>query len=405
MESNFSSADVYEFIKLIVEMGDVHYVDTNHCIFRKDDSTPVGVKIGHGKDSNKMICLFKEGCKPTPGSIYLNPFDESLGRHPERDWFFNVTSIVPGCMALYTMKSIVELINSKKKDAKFKTAQIISQFVDKVDDKFERELSKIRPLDVGMIFYDNSKHIAQLLVDFWDNDFEEKILGKIRKNSFNTMKEMLSVIYASENPYEYMHKGSLVACPKIDAMTHVLAEVLTKMTPVVEKLTDLKLHADELTAHVNQLPAYHKAMQWLATSSTTSATSTSETDAKLGNPTGVPWNVEAPGNSNPLGNVVAPGSTAGSGEKPFLSNVGPVGVTKNPSFGGGAVRNPNFGVGGVSASIFGGGGMGVPVTPVTPGLGRVAPVVPTMTPVDMSGMAAAAYNNLSFGSGFGGGFI
>ena len=63
METSFSQNDVYEFLKTLVELGEVHYVDTNNCVFRTDDRTPVGVKIGHGKDSNKMICLYKEGCK------------------------------------------------------------------------------------------------------------------------------------------------------------------------------------------------------------------------------------------------------------------------------------------------------------------------------------------------------
>lgn len=403
MESNFSSADVYEFLKLLVELGEVHYIDSNHCVFRTADRTPVGVKIGHGKDSNKMICLYKEGCKPTPGSIYLNPFDESLGKHPERDWFTNTLSILPGCLAVFTMKTIAETITSKEKDTKFKTAQIISKFVDKVDEKFLNELQKIRPLDAGMIFYDNSKHVAQLLVDFWDDEFEDKMSSKIRKSSLRTMKEMLSLIYDSDNPHEYMHKGELVACPKIDAMSHVLIEVLTKMAPVVEKLTKFDLHTKELNGHLQHLAAYHKAMQWLATSSTTSAMSTSEIDSKIGDHSGVPWNVSAPKATSSLGNVVVP-VAVGTPDKSFIANAVPVGVTVNPNFGGGVTKNPNFGAGAISNAIFGGSGVTSPAT-YLPGIGNVSPVIPQVTAADMSSMTTAAYNSMSFGSGFGGGFI
>lgn len=412
MEASFSNMDVYNFLKTLVEIGGVHYIDKDHCVFRSADNTPVGVKIGSGKDCNKQIALFKEGCKPPPNAIYLNPFDELLGAHPERDWFMNTISVMPGCLLLHTMKTMVDLINHKTKDTKFKTAQVLSKFVDRVDEKFAQELQKVNPLSPGVIFYDKQKHVAQLQCDFWNEDLVEKynkdhpdhpltswfdqMSKKMRKSSIQLIRDMTVEIYGTETPEEITYTATVLACPKFDAVTHVLVEAISRIAKILEKIKKIDLHVDELREHLNHIEAYHKALQWLATSSATSAKSVSETDAKVGAVTSVPWKVQSPVTSSGLpANVVTAGG-AGTG---FLGNVEAVGVTKNPMYGGGVTKNPNFGLGG---SFLGNVGV---FDPGIPGLGRVAPVIPSVQTPDFSKIASDAYNSMGYGTGFGGGFI
>ena len=127
MEVNFGSKDVYDFLKLLIEIGGVHYIDESGCIYRTDDRTPVGVKLGSGKNDKKMIALFRENERPPQNAVYLNPFVELIGKHPELDLFMTITAIVPGCLALHTMIKMAELLRSKKQDAEFKTAVIFSE--------------------------------------------------------------------------------------------------------------------------------------------------------------------------------------------------------------------------------------------------------------------------------------
>ena len=386
-EHSFSQQDVYEFLKLLVETGGVHYVDANHTIFRSSDRTPVGCKIGNGRENRKQIALFKEGSKPPENAVYLNPFDELLGEHPERDWFLNMLAIIPGCLTLYSMKSITETILSKEKDTEFKSAEIIAPFVDKVDKKFLDELQKIRPLDVGLIFYDKQKHTAQLLCDFWEEEFETKMKSKIRKSSLKTMREMIALIYQTETPHEMIFTSTGVPYPKFDAIVHVLSTCLTRMTPTVEKVTDLKLRADELAAHIEHMPAYHKALQWLATSTTSKPSA----EKPAGD---APWNIAPAGSASITG--VAPVAAPGTG---FLDGASPVGVTRNPTYNAGVVTNPTFG--------GGAGGFGFPVAaPVAPGIAGVAPVMPSVPNFDPSSLQAQTYAQLGLGdTSFAGGFI
>ena len=393
-EHSFSQNDVYEFLKLLVEIGGVHYVDANQTIFRTDDRTPVGVRIGNGKDNRKQIALYKEGCRPPENAVYLNPFDELLGEHPDRDWFLNVLSIIPGCLALHSMKAMTEMITNKSKDVDIKSAEVLAPFVDKVDKKFLDELQKIRPLDVGMIFYDKQKHIAQLLCDFWEEEFEDKMKSKIRKSSLKTMREMAAAIYKTETPHEMTYTSMGNPYPRFDAVVHVLSTCLTRMSDVVEKVTDLKLRADELEAHIVNLEAYHKALQWLATSTTSKPTAASK-------PAGdAPWSVTPVGPSSiagasPVG--AAPSVSAAGDSSSFLQNVSVAGVTKNPTFAGGMVTNPTFGMG---AAAF------APVAPpAAPGFGGVSAVVPSAPSFTPSSFTSDAYNALSLSNGFGGGFI
>lgn len=376
MEQNFSANDVYEFLKLLIETGDVHYVDADHCIYRTEDRTPVGVKVGNGKDCNKVIALFKEGTKPPANSVYLNPFVELLGNHPEVNLFLNTISVIPGCIALHTMKTMAEMITSKSKDVKPKQAQAFAKYVDKVDNKFVDEIQKIRPLDVGMIFYDKDKKVAQLLCDLWQDEFADKMKSKIRKSTLTTIREMAEDLFKTKTPEEMMHTATLLACPKFDATVHVMIEALTRMSPIVEKITKMNLHVDELNEHVKHLEAYHKAIQWLATSSASSVKATSEIDSKIDNAaSAVPWNVCAPGTLNNNGGILGNAVPAVVGQ-----------TVRNPTFPGATtIRNPTFGLGALSMNA---------VDPGIPGLGRVAPVVPTVT---------ADFSNISVGGGFGGG--
>lgn len=387
MEVNFGSKDVYDFLKLLIEIGGVHYIDESGCIYRTDDRTPVGVKLGSGKNDKKMIALFRENERPPQNAVYLNPFVELIGKHPELDLFMTITAIVPGCLALHTMIKMAELLRSKKQDAEFKTADLLSKYADKIDDKFINELQKIRPIDAGAIAYDTTKYTAQLQCLFWTDEWLEKMKSKLRKSTIKTVQEMITDIYGTDTPHSIMHQGTLPPCKRFDAVVHVLVETLSRMQKYVEPLTGMELHVDELKTHLERLPAYHKAMQWLATT-TASSDKVNQTGINqiVANKDAPPWGstVSAP--------KFSPVSDTGTG---FLSKASAVGVTKNPTYGGGVTKNPTFGMGAMGG-IFG----AAPVTPSVPGLGGVSPVVPMVSGMDIGNVAANTFNSMNLGAGF-----
>ena len=380
MEKNFGSDDVYAFLKTLVELGGVYFIDNQHCLSHTEDRTPVGVTVGADPKKKRMIALFKEGERPPENSVYLNPFVELIGDHPELDKFNTIIGILPGCLTLKTMMDITELILSDKKDTGFKTSSIISPFVGKVDQKFLAELQKIRPVDAGCIAYDSKKYIAQLQCMLVTDEWVEKNKSKFRKSSIKTIREMAETIYGTPTPHKTVYTGTLPPCKRFDAVIHVLVEYLSMVQKVVEPITGIELHVDELKEHVERLPAYHKAMQWLATT-TSAPQKTSALDKTVASKHAVPWS-----------------STSGA-----LSNAAPIAPPSttviNPTFGGsGVVSNPNFG-----GTRFG-SAIAAPVVPIAPvsSLDNAAPVIPSITQSDF------AAGSPVFGGGFGrpiGGFF
>ena len=363
MEQNFSSDDVYSFLKTLVELGGVYFIDNQHCLSHTEDRTPVGVTVGADPKKKRMIALFKEGERPPENSVYLNPFVELIGDHPELDKFNTIIGILPGCLTLKTMMDITELILSEKKDTEFKTASIIAPFVGKVDQKFLAELQKIRPVDAGCIAYDPKKYIAQLQCMLVTDEWLEKNKSKFRKSSIKTIREMVETIYGTPTPHKTVYTGTLPPCKRFDAVIHVLVEYLDNVQKVVEPITGIELHAAELKEHVNRLPAYHKAMQWLATTTSSPQKTQPVLDKTVASKHAVPWTASSSVLSNAAA-VVPPSSTV-----------------VNPNYrgfgGGGTVANPTFG---------NRGSFGVPVTPVvaTGSIDNAAPVIPTITPTDFA---------------------
>ena len=386
MEKQFSSDNVYEFMKTLVEIGGVYFVDNQHCLCHTEDRSPVGVKIGEGANSRKMICLFKEGERPPENAVYLNPFVELIGSHPELDKFNTIIGVLPGCLTLKTMIDITELILSKKEDTKFKKAASISKFVGKVDEKFLNELQKIRPVDAGCIAYDSKKYVAQLQCYMLTDEWVEDNKSKFRKSSVKTIQEMAAAIYGTETPHSVVYTGTLPPCKRFDATIHVLAKYLEMAAPMVEPFTGIELHVDEIKEHVEQLPAYHKAMQWLATSTSSPQKSTTVLDKMVASKHAVPWNTGVASPAAKVSPVVD--------RKDIFAHAGAVGAVKNPTYGGfgmGSVVNPTFGMGGG----FGNPGFGMN------NLGSVSSVRPVVPQVSFADLANPnPMGSMNFGTSF-----
>lgn len=382
-EHTFSPDDVYEFLKLIVEIGGVHYVDNAHCIRRKSDDTPQGIKLNNGKDGLKLIALYKENMELDSSKVLLNPFTEVLGRFPEKDWFFGFAGVLPGALLKETMKAMANLAVSKETDTGFEAADIISKFIDRIDNKFVTELEKIRGVDIGLIFYSKEKHIAQLNSALWEDDFAEKMKSKLRKSSLMLIRDMISSLLGTERPEDLMYTATLIGCPKFDAVIHVLVDVLNRIADPFEKVTGISIPVKEINAHMQHIEAYHRAMQWLTTTTASQATEDNRKVIAVSEMKEAPWSASANSSTDnvstlsPTATVATPDAIPSGFKVPTISTVPtmvapPVVATGMgyhavmPTFKAPAMMMP---------------GMGTPMMPCMP-------VVPTYQPASMMGYGA-----------------
>lgn len=314
-DCTFSADNVYEFLKLLVECGGIHYVDKDHVIRYVSDDSPVGVKSGSGsKAPLKSIALYRENMELDSSKTLLNPFSEFVGYHPERDWFYNYMTGLPGCLLKFTMLAIAETVTSKDKDLDVKTAKKLANYTSRIDNKFINELKKIRSCDICHIMYSKEKHVAQLISALWEPEFEKGALSRMRKSSLLLIRDMVSGILQVGLPEEIKYQATLVSCPEFDATIHVVVDIVKRIAPVVEPVLSVKLHAKELEDHLQHIEAYQKAIQWLTTSTASPVKDAPTGPTTIADITNPPWG----------------GTTGNPGGTPVIANP-PTNMIPNPT--------------------------------------------------------------------------
>ena len=266
MEKNFNADDVYEFLKSIITIGNVHYIDNQHVIRCTKDDTPKGVRLNSGKDGNKVIALYKENMEMDPTKVLLNPFVDLLGKFPEKDWFFGYMSVLPGTLLKLTIQGMCKHAVDNEKDAGFKAAKTLAKFIDRIDAKFLTELEKIRAVDIAIIAYGQQEQTAQLISALWEEEFETKMKSKLRKSSLLLIRDMVSTLLDVKQPEEIVYKATLIGCPQMDAMSHVFVDTIGRFSDSIEHFMGTKVDIEGLRRHLDNLEAYHRAMQWLTSS-------------------------------------------------------------------------------------------------------------------------------------------
>ena len=333
MEKQISDENVYEFLKLLVELGNVYYIDKDQIIMQTANDEPVGVKSSNGKAMR--VALFKSGMPVMPDAIILNPLVENLAKNNEREWCFNHLCVFPGSILKHTLSTIVEAAASKKKDVDYSAMDVITNFMDKIDMKMLGEIDKIKAVEWGYIFYDNKTHTAQLQSDIFNEELEKKLKGKIRKSSWEVFRGFMQMVFGTDKIEEHFtYTGTMVAIPKADAIFHVLIAAVSKMSSVVKKATDLDLHPTLLKNHLQNLEPYQKLMGWFSTG-------TAQNDNQKSVPAStLPWkksripegsSVPMPGGAVSSGGVPKNALPAGVLTNPFMTPMSAAGATTTPS--------------------------------------------------------------------------
>lgn len=269
-EVSFNADNVYEFLKTTIEIGDVFYIDAENRVVNKATGEFEGVRAHGGKNAlNKAIGLYKQNQRTNPDVVCINPFTEVVGYYPEKDWYFGFLQVLPGCLIRQAIKAIADYATNKENDANFKSADIMSGFIERIDKTFIKELdnTNLRGSEIGFIFYKREKHTAQLQSSIFSDDFDSKVKGKLRVSSVRLIRDIVKYLLETDKPTQIYYEATLIGCPKLDAIFHVLLDVLKRIGSKFEALTGVSLHVEELEEHSHHLEAYHKAMQWYASSS------------------------------------------------------------------------------------------------------------------------------------------
>lgn len=326
MDKAIVSDDAHAFIKELVELGGVRYVDKDLIIHNASDDTPVGVSTGT-PPKRRPVAVFKQGM-PVGNYVVLNPFTDIMGNSPERALFTNWMCAFPGAIIRHVISSMIKLGISKESTG-YKANKYISKWVEKMDDKLVDEVNRINTRDWAVIFYDKSKHVAQLQTNVGTKDLMDNFRTKIRKNSWPILVDMLKTILQVPNNKKVeslSYTSKLTSIPKVDAILNLLIEVLKRMETPIKEFTDIKIPTDDLAEHIKHLEAYREATKWFASATVSAEAEQSATDTAV-----PPWS------QPPIINPSAPAATQTSGlERAMeIAHLSPVGIIQNPNYGQG----------------------------------------------------------------------
>ena len=335
------SEDAHKFIKMLVELGGVHYVDGEQIIHSTSTDAPVGVKVGI-PPKRRPVAIFKEGMS-VGDYVILNPFTDVCANSPERAWFVNKMCAFPGALIKRIIIGMIEIGTSKTKDAGYKANKFVSKWIGDMDQKMLEEVKRIDSIDWAVIFYDRGKMVAQLQSNIGYDDLKDQFKTKIRKSSWPIFVDMVKTLLKLDDKKaeSLVYKRTIVSIPKVDAILHLLADVLERLETPTKEFTDIEIPVKEIKEHLANLEVYCEAVKYFASA-------TASPDADKADDKSSPWSISSPviPSATPEVSAVIPQSNPAE-EASNIANLRPVGVVYNEKFGTGVqgcgtIVNPQF---------------------------------------------------------------
>lgn len=335
------SEDAHKFIKMLVELGGVHYVDGEQIIHSTSTDAPVGVKVGI-PPKRRPVAIFKEGMS-VGDYVILNPFTDVCANSPERAWFVNKMCAFPGALIKRIIIGMIEIGTSKTKDAGYKANKFVSKWIGDMDQKMLEEVKRIDSIDWAVIFYDRGKMVAQLQSNIGYDDLKDQFKTKIRKSSWPIFVDMVKTLLKLDDKKaeSLVYKRTIVSIPKVDAILHLLADVLERLETPTKEFTDIEIPVKEIKEHLENLEVYCEAVKYFASA-------TASPDADKADDKSSPWSINSPviPSATPEVSAVIPQSNPAE-EASNIANLRPVGVVYNEKFGTGVqgcgtIVNPQF---------------------------------------------------------------
>jgi hypothetical protein len=279
--------NVFEFFKLLIEFGGVHYVNDDKFVCNVIDDKPVLININN---KGTPLMVFHNNMVAGEYTIF-NPLVEPLGPSSERAWFFQRNSLIIGNMVKALIRKAAELAQSSEKC--YDKLDLIQPYFSAMDKKFLAEVDKLKPSDIMRIFYHKKRKVAQLQTELFEDDHFKGVSKTFRKRSRDAIRGLIGEFMGTDEISKvYKYKATHIGMQEADASIHVLVKAGEALHQYVSLLLDKDLHVPELMLHLESLEKYHKQCIWFANANTRK-----EDEAIPSNP--APWDSPLPSKSLP----------------------------------------------------------------------------------------------------------
>lgn len=285
MENKPTINDFSAFIKYLVELGGVYYVDDDSYIRTTVNDEPVGVIV------NKKplpIVVYQENMK-MGDYVILNPFSDSLGHNPEKFWLFRSRSVLVEKLVMECVRKIITLGIAAKdtkddnEESNYAAMEYVTPYLDDVTTTTLKKLDKFKKGDLLDIFYSSKQRTAQLQTKIYYEDFCKNFKPRVGKKTWQFFRKVLEQLFKTSAFEElYTYKSGMIGMQECDANLNILYKICKAIEEPVKVLLGKDLDVKTFTKHMNNLEEYHKLSRWLVGSSSKKV----EKEEKLDKP---PW--------------------------------------------------------------------------------------------------------------------
>lgn len=259
---SFTSNDITNFLKQIIEIGGVYKVDDKAMVLFQESGEPAMLQNAQGTPTPLSVFYADQ---VTPGTIIINPFAEGVAASREIEWFYlgrsqTISQVLVRIMHRMLVLTLPENADTEEIKALSATqVALLSPLADKSDKKMLEELAIIGKDSLPFF---NLHYVARKATVYARAGiFEEatrKEFPKIRKKTWPILMELAKAILGTDDlKSEYVAVSTQAGCGRLYAYCQVFAKLIKQLMPYWDFAMLPVPDLEQLIRHVSMIPLYY----------------------------------------------------------------------------------------------------------------------------------------------------
>lgn len=274
MEEKFTDADISNFLKGLLELGDINTVDDSPDKYIRTKSGDQEMLSVDGV--KKPLAIYGTRAED---AIIINPLAEGESGAERNAWFYGNRNMVLAAM----IKTIIAkaLAVGAASHARKKTdkddfdplvSKLIADCVLEIDEKVTKEWEMITK-DLSKffsVFYNKTTKNGQVSCLVF-NEVQRKPFRTIRAKSWKIFEKVLTTLLGTSNLEEFNYTPKSFGAPVFESIAAILVKIYKRINPFMKLVErDHTKSLTDLEGHIKYIPQYYAKAKW-CTSVTTAA--------------------------------------------------------------------------------------------------------------------------------------
>lgn len=256
--------DVTDCIKLLVEIGNVFYVDSDEYYIRVKSNDKL-VKL-EDKEKETPIKIYHNN--RLPGDYFvLNLFKETSVPNEAQKWYFERVDETLSMFMLLICYGLIDVFSGENpNEEKGRDILSIISFNEKVKPtvSMKDDLKKIALSDIFNIYYDKASKSAELQSSLNEPEVKKKYKGIKAKTweYIDAVFEAAFICKPGEIHERYEYKTTTIGAPHCEAIITLAYRFYKDISELLSKLGINSIDLDAYAEHLRYIEKYQKMVLW-----------------------------------------------------------------------------------------------------------------------------------------------